>query len=213
MDVLMWLWKYFCSNRYSTTVVQKKVFQVRPVVWCLPKMCCSKREIQDLLRGHLPYAALRSFNPNRFQRDFAIIGPAKTPFAGGVFLFSLTYNSRYPAEPPQAFFETPIYHPNVSCLGVVGLDLLLWMWSPEIRMKNILERLVCRLERPDMRCTWNVHATTVFLHNNAEFHSTASEWTKVFAKKQTLTQINQWRIIRDIMKKMQLFYSCWFFKK
>jgi len=129
------------------------------------------------------------------------------------FLFSLIYNSRYPAEPPQAFFETPIYHPNVSCLGVVGLDLLLWMWSPEIRMKNILERLVCRLERPDMRCTWNVHATTVFLHNNAEFHSTASEWTKVFAKKQTLTQINQWRIIRDIMKKMQLFYSCWFFKK
>jgi len=107
------------------------------------------------------------------------------------FLFSLIYNSRYPAEPPQAFFETPIYHPNVSCLGVVGLDLLLWMWSPEIRMKNILERLVCRLERPDMRCTWNVHATTVFLHNNAEFHSTASEWTKVFAKKQTLTQINQ----------------------
>ena len=190
MDILMWLWKYFCSNRYSTTVVQTNAFQVPQIVSCLPKMCCSKREIQtrlqreiqDLLRCQLPYAALRSFNPNRFQCDFAIIGPAKTPFAGGVFLFSLIYNSRYPAEPPQAFFETPIYHPNVSCLGVVGLDLLLWMWSPEIRMKNILERLVCRLERPDMRCTWNVHATTVFLHNNAEYHSTASEWTRVFAK-------------------------------
>lgn len=51
-------------------------------------------------------------------------GPTDSPYEGGVFRLDVQIPSRYPNEPPQIRFHTPIYHPNIDSGGRICLDAL-----------------------------------------------------------------------------------------
>jgi peroxin-4 len=42
-----------------------------------------------------------------------IRGPAGSPFSGGIFNVRLRVPENYPISPPQVFFLTKIFHPNI----------------------------------------------------------------------------------------------------
>ncbi|OBS70455.1 hypothetical protein A6R68_01000, partial [Neotoma lepida] len=60
-----------------------------------------------------------------------ILGGASTPYEKGVFTLEVIIPERYPFEPPQIRFLTPIYHPNIDSSGRICLDLLMAEPNPD----------------------------------------------------------------------------------
>jgi ubiquitin-protein ligase len=53
-----------------------------------------------------------------------IQGPEDTPYENGVFYLDVGIPERYPLDPPQVRFVTPVYHPNIDSAGRICLDTL-----------------------------------------------------------------------------------------
>jgi hypothetical protein len=56
-----------------------------------------------------------------------ILGPADSPFDGGIFSLKLTFTDAYPSRPPRVRFCSEMWHPNVSLC--VRSESLLWAWG------------------------------------------------------------------------------------
>ncbi len=49
---------------------------------------------------------------------------ASTPYERGTFKLAISCGDRYPNEPPNVRFVTPVYHPNIDNEGRICLNLL-----------------------------------------------------------------------------------------
>ena len=67
---------------------------------------------------------------NLYEWVSSIMGPAGSPYAGGVFFLDIHFPSDYPFKPPKVTFRTRIYHCNVNSSGQICLDILKEQWSP-----------------------------------------------------------------------------------
>ena len=63
---------------------------------------------------------------------------AGTPYEGGFFRMKLVLGKDFPASPPQGFFLTKIFHPNVAKNGAICVNTLKRDWKPEHGIKHIL---------------------------------------------------------------------------
>lgn len=63
---------------------------------------------------------------------------AGTPYEGGVFRMKLVLSRDFPASPPQGFFLTKIFHPNVAKNGAICVNTLKRDWKPDHGIKHIL---------------------------------------------------------------------------
>ena len=64
--------------------------------------------------------------------------PAGTPYEGGVFRMKLVLSRDFPTSPPQGFFLTKIFHPNVAKNGAICVNTLKRDWKPDHGIKHIL---------------------------------------------------------------------------
>ena len=64
------------------------------------------------------------------------MGPADSPYQGGVFFLNIHFPSDYPFKPPKVSFTTRIYHPNVNSNGSICLDILNAQWSPALTISK-----------------------------------------------------------------------------
>ena len=82
-----------------------------------------------------------------------ITGPPGGPYAGGIFLVTIRFTSRYPFEPPRVRFVTPVHHPNVDSAGRICLDTLksppAGSWSPAVSLPSLLTTLRTLLSDPN----------------------------------------------------------------
>ena len=67
-----------------------------------------------------------------------IKGPSNTPYQGGTFTLSIQFPDNYPFAPPKIFFDTRIYHCNISSGGGICLDILKEEWSPALTISKVL---------------------------------------------------------------------------
>jgi len=117
-----------------------------------------------------------------YKWEVLIIGPADTPFEGGVFKASLDFPKEYPLRPPKMRFVTEIWHPNIDKDGNVCISILhepgadKWgyekaseRWLPIHTVESILISVISMLADPNDQSPANVDAAKMWRENYPEF--------------------------------------------
>mmetsp|Transcript_126514 Transcript_126514/g.178567 ORF Transcript_126514/g.178567 Transcript_126514/m.178567 type:complete len:144 (-) Transcript_126514:12-443(-) len=88
-------------------------------------------------------------NDDVFNWNCHIVGPADSPYQGGIFVLHLEFPATYPFKAPKLKFLTKVYHPSVQletgevCADVVG------NWGPTLNAKHCLQVMYSMLQSPE----------------------------------------------------------------
>ncbi|KAI8842553.1 ubiquitin-conjugating enzyme/RWD-like protein, partial [Chytridium lagenaria] len=86
-----------------------------------------------------------------FQAE--IEGPVNSPYEECKFQLMAKLPDRYPFEPPQVSFRTPVYHPNVDAEGRICSDVLKMppkgCWSPTMNLNVVFGAIRMLLAEPN----------------------------------------------------------------
>lgn len=116
-----------------------------------------------------------------FHWQAALIAPQRSAYEGGVFFLDVRFPEDYPVRPPQVTFKTPIYHPNVSAEGEIGLELLHDNWTPALTLEKVLLSLSALLAEPEARDALRPELAAEFQQVRAQFEKKARAFTEAHA--------------------------------
>ncbi|KAL9458973.1 hypothetical protein AB3S75_007795 [Citrus x aurantiifolia] len=119
---------------------------------------------------------------NLYNWVATIIGPAGTPYQGGIFFLDITFPTDYPFKPPKVAFLTRIYHCNVDSAGNVNLDILKDSWSPALTITKVLLAVRSMFTNPSFHNPIVPGIAHLYLEDKAKHDQLAAEWTRRFAK-------------------------------
>ena len=110
-----------------------------------------------------------------------LMGPAGSPYAGGVFFLDIVFPHDYPFKPPKVTFKTRIYHCNINSSGQICLDILKDNWSPALTVSKVLLNVCSLLTDPNPADPLVPTIAQQLLRDKEEHDKIAGEWTKRFA--------------------------------
>ena len=125
-------------------------------------------EIQDL--QETPNEAVLHLGPisddDLFQWEAVLKGPRdqSSPYAGGLWLLTISIPSDYPLKPPKVTFITPICHPNVHfttgeiCLTLLGGE----HWLPSYTIGSTMSAIQQLLGDPGNDSPLNVDIANLY---------------------------------------------------
>ncbi|XP_008561349.1 PREDICTED: ubiquitin-conjugating enzyme E2 T isoform X2 [Galeopterus variegatus] len=115
-----------------------------------------------------------------------ILGGASTPYEKGVFKLEVIIPERYPFEPPQIRFLTPIYHPNIDSAGRICLDVLKLppkgAWRPSLNIATVLTSIQLLMSEPNPDDPLMADISSEFKYNKPVFLKNARQWTEKHAR-------------------------------
>ncbi|KAK4527466.1 hypothetical protein GAYE_SCF40G5388 [Galdieria yellowstonensis] len=101
-----------------------------------------KKELEQLHSNPPTGIQVWTKNDSLHELEAEITGPENSPYEGGRFLLHIELSSRYPLEPPQVRFKTPVYHPNIDSSGRICFDALnlppKGAWRPCLNISTLL---------------------------------------------------------------------------
>lgn len=133
------------------------------------------KELKDLQKDPPTSCSAGPVGEDMFHWQATIMGPADSPYAGGVFLVSIHFPPDYPFKPPKVAFKTKVFHPNINSNGSICLDILKEQWSPALTISKVCSKLI------------NLSVFHVFLSAVRLVFSKAQD--KIFRKEFCLTSI------------------------
>ncbi|KAB5534945.1 hypothetical protein DKX38_018031 [Salix brachista] len=110
-----------------------------------------------------------------------IMGPADSPFTGGVFLVSIHFPPDYPFKPPKVSFRTKVFHPNINSNGSICLDILKEQWSPALTISKVLLSICSLLTDPNPDDPLVPEIAHMYKTDRAKYETTARSWTQKYA--------------------------------
>ncbi|XP_021492343.1 ubiquitin-conjugating enzyme E2 T [Meriones unguiculatus] len=115
-----------------------------------------------------------------------ILGGVNTPYEKGVFTLEVIIPERYPFEPPQIRFLTPIYHPNIDSSGRICLDILKLppkgAWRPSLNISTVLTSIQLLMAEPNPDDPLMADISSEFKYNKIAFLKNARQWTETHAR-------------------------------
>jgi len=130
-----------------------------------------------------------------------IVGPAGTPYEGGVYQLSFEIPSNYPFSPPKAKFITKIWHPNISSVtGAICLDILKDAWAAALTLRTVMLSLQALMSAPEPDDPQDAVVASQYKKNKDEFKQTAQYWAHKYAGAKVST--NNLASCADLVKKM-----------
>ncbi|CAF0877199.1 unnamed protein product [Adineta ricciae] len=127
--------------------------------------------------------------PLPLERDeYCIVGriyPNSDIYKEGAYRIQLKLTSKYPSEPPEVRFLTPIYHPNVHPNGTFCSHLLSnasrWKLNRETTLEDLMKLIARLLDEPDADYAISYDRSEEYLKNREEFKNKAMEMAKKHA--------------------------------
>ncbi|XP_022752931.1 ubiquitin-conjugating enzyme E2-17 kDa-like isoform X3 [Durio zibethinus] len=95
------------------------------------------KELKDLQKDPPTSCSAGPVAEDMFHWQATIMGPADSPYVGGVFLVSIHFPPDYPFKPPKVAFRTKVFHPNINSNGSICLDILKEQWSPALTISKV----------------------------------------------------------------------------
>jgi len=111
-----------------------------------------------------------------------IQGPDGTPYENGCFRAKIVLGTDFPSGPPKCFFNTKIFHPNVSKTGEVCVNTLKKDWKKEHGIGHILLTVKCLLICPNPESALNEEAGKLLLEHYDDYARHARLWTSIHAQ-------------------------------
>ncbi|KNC99019.1 uncharacterized protein SPPG_05969 [Spizellomyces punctatus DAOM BR117] len=118
---------------------------------------------------------------NLYEWVSTIMGPAGSPYAGGVFFLDIHFPQDYPFKPPKVTYRTRIYHCNINSKGEICLDILKDNWSPALTISKVLLSICSLLTDANPHDPLVGSIAQQYLHDREEHDRVAREWTKRYA--------------------------------
>ncbi|CAA0374206.1 unnamed protein product [Arabidopsis thaliana] len=138
------------------------------------------QEKDDVLKIHV-----RSWLPspeNIFRWEATVNGPVGCPYEKGVFTVSVHIPPKYPYEPPKITFKTKIFHPNISEIGDIFVDILGSRWSSALTINLVLLSICSILSNPVEPLLVSNHAARLYQKDRKAYEKVPREWTLKYAK-------------------------------
>jgi len=110
-----------------------------------------------------------------------IMGPPDTPYEGGIFKLDIKFPKDYPFSAPKVYFETKVFHPNISSSGEICLDILKDQWAPCMGIESILISLCSLLETPNPDDPLDASAANLYRTNKHEYEAKVREYVRQHA--------------------------------
>ena len=140
-----------------------------------------QKELLDLQKDPPSHISAGPADQDLYKWAGTIMGPADSPYAGGLFKLEIHFPTDYPFKPPKMVFLTKIYHPNIHPNGAICLDILKDQWSPALTMCKVLLSLTSLLCDPNPKDPLVLDAAQLYERNIEEFNRIAREWTIRYA--------------------------------
>ena len=147
-------------------------------------MISSKRiqkDIIDLEKNPIEHISAGPKSYNIYEWEGTLMGPSRSPYAGGVFNLSIIFPSNYPFKPPKVKFLTKIFHPNIDYFGNICLDLLNVKWCPSLNISKLLLSILSLLDDPNPDDPLNKDAAKIYLEDNDKYIRKARIYTIQYA--------------------------------
>ncbi|RUS75524.1 hypothetical protein EGW08_016714 [Elysia chlorotica] len=141
-----------------------------------------QKELQDLGKDPPCNCSAGPVGDDMFHWQATIMGPADSPYYGGVFFLTITFPSDYPFKPPKVTFSTKIYHPNINSQGGICLDILKNQWSPALTISKVLLSICSLLTDPNPDDPLVPDIAKTFKTDRNEYNRLAKEWTAKYAE-------------------------------
>ncbi|KCV72587.1 ubiquitin-conjugating enzyme E2 4 [Fonticula alba] len=140
-----------------------------------------QKELQDLARDPPTSCSAGPVGTEMFHWQATIMGPADSPYAGGVFFLNIHFPTDYPFKPPRVNFTTKIYHPNINSSGAICLDILRDQWSPALTISKVLLSICSLLTDPNPDDPLVADAANLYKSDREKYEATARQWTRKYA--------------------------------
>lgn len=141
------------------------------------------KEVQSLKQEPLEGITVLLDDKDITSVEALIDGPQDTPYYGGRFRVKLTIGKDFPQSPPQGFFLTKIFHPNVSPQrGEICVSTLKKDWKSDLGLKHVLLTIKCLLIVPNPESALNEEAGKLLLERYDDYCARAKLYTEIHAK-------------------------------
>ncbi|KAG6592228.1 Ubiquitin-conjugating enzyme E2 28, partial [Cucurbita argyrosperma subsp. sororia] len=157
---------------------------VRGLYPALQGAMASKRiakELRDLQKDPPVSCSAGPVGQDMFHWQATIMGPADSPYSGGIFSVNIHFPPDYPFKPPKVSFKTKVYHPNINNNGSICLDILKEQWSPALTVSKVLLSICSLLTDPNPDDPLVPEIAHMYKTDRAKYEHNARTWTQKYA--------------------------------
>jgi len=140
-----------------------------------------QKELTDLRVDPPANCSAGPIGDDMFRWEGVIMGPADSPYAGGIFKLNIQFPVDYPFKAPHLQFTTKIYHPNINAAGLICLDILKTQWSPALTISKVLLSITSLLTDPNPNDPLMPEIATLYKKDKIEYEMEARKHTQRYA--------------------------------